>query len=56
MRGWRIDFDDKKGAHINWFNNATGEKGAIPFDGTKAQVDYLKQQLSGTYNNSTPTK
>lgn len=48
-RGWRIDFDSEKGAHYNWFNNKTGEKGAVFFEGTADQVNYLKQQMTKTY-------
>jgi hypothetical protein len=49
-RGWRIDFDDAKKAHYNWWNNDTGEKGAVLFEGTKDQVDQLKEMLGKTYN------
>ncbi|THU39401.1 hypothetical protein FAM09_12915 [Niastella caeni] len=48
-RGWRIDFDPEKGAHYNWFNNNTGERGAVFFEGTADQVHYLKQQMTKTY-------
>lgn len=47
--GWRIDFDSKKGAHYNWFNNNTGEKGAVFFEGTLDQVNSFKQQMTKTY-------
>ncbi|RYG52224.1 MAG: hypothetical protein EOO01_06960 [Chitinophagaceae bacterium] len=45
-RGWRLDFDGEKGAHYNWFNNQTGEKGAVFFEGNADEVNYLKQQMT----------
>jgi hypothetical protein len=30
-KGWRVDWDASKGAHINWWDGKT--KGAIPFTG-----------------------
>ena len=35
-RGYRIDWDDKSGAHINWWNGK--EKGAVPFTGDLDQA------------------
>ena len=38
-KGWRVDFDSKKGAHINWWNGK--EKGAILFDAGENQVNQI---------------
>ncbi|WP_375577562.1 RHS repeat-associated core domain-containing protein [Marivirga tractuosa] len=49
-KGYRIDYDSEKGTHYNYWNHETGEQGAVLFEGTKDQVDQLKQQLTNTYN------
>ncbi len=40
-RGWRLDYDDKKKMHVNWWRVEDGVewKGAITIDG-KSQNDY----------------
>ena len=38
-KGWRIDYDDKKGAHINWWNGK--EKGSILFKASENQVNQV---------------
>ena len=48
-KGWRIDWDKEKGAHINWFKNGGKEKGAVLFDASENTVNSLKQQLTKTY-------
>ena len=35
-REWRIDWDESKGAHINWWNGK--QKGAITFTGDLEQA------------------
>ncbi len=38
-RYWRIDFDDPKGAHVNW--NLGKAKGAVLIEGGREQVDRI---------------
>lgn len=38
-KGWRIDYDSKKGGHINWWNG--NEKGAIPINAGQNQIDQI---------------
>ncbi|GAA0874324.1 hypothetical protein GCM10009118_07320 [Wandonia haliotis] len=47
-KGWRIDYDEEKGAHYNWWDGK--EKGAVPFEGTQEQVDTIIDQLNKTYD------
>ncbi len=50
-KGWRLDWDDKKKeGHYNYWNNETGEKGRVLFEGTKEQVESLIDQLTKTYD------
>ena len=39
-----------KGAHINWWNHETKERGAVLFEGTKEQVGQLIEQLNKTFD------
>jgi RHS repeat-associated protein len=47
--GWRIDWDTKKGTHYNYWNNETGVRGAVLFNGNKEQVERLIDMLTKTY-------
>ncbi|WP_264559111.1 hypothetical protein [Flavobacterium sp. N2270] len=38
-KGWRVDYDAKKGAHINWWDGNT--KGAVLFEGGENQVNQI---------------
>lgn len=38
-KGWRIDYDDIKGAHINWWDG--NKKGAVLFDSGEHQVEQI---------------
>jgi len=44
-RGFRIDYDPDKGAHINWWNG--NQKGAIPFDGGLDQARRIVDNVIG---------
>ncbi|MCB9235039.1 MAG: hypothetical protein H6581_25520 [Bacteroidia bacterium] len=49
-KGFRLDFDPQtKGAHINWWNEATNQKGAILFEGTEDSVHQILDMLTKTY-------
>jgi RHS repeat-associated protein len=45
-RGFRIDYDSNKGAHVNWWNGK--QKGAIPFDGG---LDHAKRIVDNVMGN-----
>ncbi len=38
-KGWRVDYDSKKGGHINWWNG--NEKGAIILNAGQNQIDQI---------------
>lgn len=38
-KGWRIDYDPKKGGHINWWNGK--ESGAIILNAGMEQIDQI---------------
>jgi RHS repeat-associated protein len=40
-QGWRLDWDSEKGAHINWWNHDTGEKGAILIDSNERNIENI---------------
>jgi hypothetical protein len=47
LGGWRIDYDDKKGFHVNWWDRTAGGKrkewnyGAITVEGA-TEADYYE--------------
>ena len=47
--GWRIDYSTDFGAHYNWWNHTTGQKGCVPFSGTYADVERQIDLLNTTY-------
>lgn len=49
-RGWRLDYDDVKGPHYNYFDHDRKVYGAVPFNGNLDQVNRLMHMLTSTYN------
>ena len=43
-RGFRVEFDERHGAHINWWNEKT--KGTIEFDATKETVEQIIKRFN----------